>query len=169
MLGEELKDPYGIEHGGDIEGIGLLPMVTVFEEEKTRTRVSGVFRQVEGIFSKLAGVSFEGYEIHMGASTLREGAGIAALAELQEDGKSPKQDGLNCGNVYGSYVHGIFDQEEVAKTLISALLREKGLADEHVAAVDMKAYKERQYDLLAEGIRKNIDMDLVYRIVETGI
>lgn len=169
MLGEELKDPCGIEHGGEMAGIGLLPMVTVFEEEKTRTRVSGVFRQVEGIFSKLTGVPFEGYEIHMGASTLREGSGISALTELREDGKHPKEDGLNCGNVYGSYVHGIFDQEEVAKTLISALLREKGLNDEHVAAVDMKAYKEQQYDLLADGIRKNIDMDLLYRIVEAGI
>ena len=66
-------------------------------------------------------------------------------------------------------MHGIFDREEVAKTLISALLREKGLTDEHVAAVDMKAYKEQQYDLLAEGIRTNIDMDLLYRIVEAGV
>lgn len=165
MLGRVLKDPHGVEHGGEMAGIGLLPSVTVFEEEKTRTRVTGTFRGVEGIFSGLSGIDFEGYEIHMGTSSLEEGN---VLADIAEDGAPAKADGLNSGNVYGSYVHGIFDQEEVAKAIISALLRAKGLSDEDVVSTDMAAYKEQQYDLLADGIRRNMDMDLLYRIVEQG-
>lgn len=165
MLGRVLKDPHGVEHGGEMAGIGLLPSVTVFEEEKTRTRVTGTFRGVEGIFSGLSGIDFEGYEIHMGTSSLEEGN---VLADIAEDGAPAKADGLNSGNVYGSYVHGIFDQEEVAKAIISALLRAKGLSDEDVVSTDMAAYKEQQYDLLADGIRGNMDMDLLYRIVEQG-
>lgn len=165
MLGRVLKDPHGVEHGGEMAGIGLLPSVTVFEEEKTRTRVTGTFRGVEGIFSGLSGIDFEGYEIHMGTSSLEEGN---VLADIAEDGASAKADGLNSGNVYGSYVHGIFDREEVAKSIISALLRAKGLSDEDVVSTDMAAYKEQQYDLLADGIRRNMDMDLLYRIVEQG-
>lgn len=165
MLGRVLKDPHGVEHGGEMAGIGLLPSVTVFEEEKTRTRVTGTFRGVEGIFSGLSGIDFEGYEIHMGTSSLEEGN---VLADIAEDGAPAKADGLNSGNVYGSYVHGIFDREEVAKAIISALLRAKGLSDEDVVSTDMAAYKEQQYDLLADGIRGNMDMDLLYRIVEQG-
>ena len=166
MLGKTFKDPHGVEHGGELSGMGLLPSVTVFEEEKTRTRVTGRFKTVEGIFSGLTGVDFSGYEIHMGTSSLEEGNVLSSIAE---EGRQAREDGLNQGNVYGSYVHGIFDEEGVAKTVISALMKNKGFSDKDVAAIDMKAYKNRQYDLLAEGIRKNMDMKLLYEIVEQGV
>ena len=57
----------------------------------------------------------------------------------------------------------------MAKTIVSALLRAKGLDDGQVAGIDMAAYKEQQYDLLADGIRQSIDMDLLYQIVEEGV
>lgn len=166
MLGKKLKDPFGVEHGGEISGIGLLPSVTVFEEAKTRTRVSGTFQEVEGIFSDLTGVRFSGYEIHMGVSSLEGGK---MLSYIREDGGCSRGDGLSCGNIYGSYVHGIFDEEQVAGTIVSALMRKKGLSDKEVGALDVMAYKNRQYDLLAEGIRKNVNMKMLYDIVEQGI
>ena len=51
MLGEELSDPSGVEEGGTMRGMGLLPMHTFFTEEKTRTRVNGQFLQVKGDLS----------------------------------------------------------------------------------------------------------------------
>ncbi|MEG0662267.1 MAG: cobyric acid synthase, partial [Anaerovoracaceae bacterium] len=72
MLGEQLKDPEGVEHGGTLDGIGLLPSVTTFEKQKIRTRVEGEFCQVKGIFSALSGRPFEGYEIHMGTTLYEE-------------------------------------------------------------------------------------------------
>lgn len=53
MLGEKLSDPDGVEAGGEIKGMGLLPMETVFQNLKTRTRVSGTFPKVEGALSSL--------------------------------------------------------------------------------------------------------------------
>lgn len=164
MLGETLSDPHGVEAGGKIRGMGLLPMDTVFEEEKRRTQTTGVFLEAEGIFKDLSGIPFKGYEIHMGQSTGREGA--KPLTRLNESGLI---EGMQKGNVYGSYVHGIFDEERVAKALIGTLLSAKGIDPSMVAAFDMEAYKQKQYDILADAIRKNMDMDAIYRIIEEGI
>ena len=69
MLGMELSDPFSVESGGTMAGMGLLPTKTVFEKEKVRTRVSGNFNEVSGILAELSYVEFEGYEIHMGQTT----------------------------------------------------------------------------------------------------
>ena len=70
MLGEEVSDPFGAEQKGSVRGMGLLPVRTVFSEEKTRTRVEGRFLSLGGILQELSGTAFEGYEIHMGESVL---------------------------------------------------------------------------------------------------
>ena len=164
MLGDTLSDPEGVEAGGSIRGMGLLPMDTVFAGQKTRTQTEGVFRQPTGLFAGLSGVSFRGYEIHMGVSTLKEGA--EPLTVLQPSGKA---DGAFKDNVCGTYVHGVFDEEAVAKALVGSLYERKGLSSDAIKAFDMEAYKERQYDILADAVRKHMDMEAVYRIIEEGI
>ncbi len=163
MLGETLSDPYGVEAGGSVRGMGLLPMDTVFEKQKTRTQTKGTFSGVDGIFHGASGVPFRGYEIHMGITTLKEGA--KPLAGL-ENGRA---DGAQSGNVYGTYVHGIFDEEAACKAIVGSLFEKKGLSASSVQAFDMASYKERQYDILADGIRNHMDMEAVYRILEAGI
>ena len=71
--------------------------------------------------------------------------------------------------MYGCYVHGVFDLPEAAGGLVRALLKEKGLADTPVEALDMRAYKEEQYDHLADIIRESLDMEAVYEILEKGM
>ena len=66
MLGEKITDADGVENGGSVRGMGLLPMETEFKTEKTRTRVNGVFENMAGTLKSLNGTEFEGYEIHMG-------------------------------------------------------------------------------------------------------
>ena len=66
MLGETLSDPDGVEAGGKIKGMGLLPIDTVFKGAKTRTRVEGRFLEVTGALSALSQIELECYEIHMG-------------------------------------------------------------------------------------------------------
>jgi len=176
MMGEELSDPHGVEHGGRMRGMGLLPARTVFEPQKTRTQARGVFAQeIPGLFSGLAGVDFTGYEIHMGQTELLSESGAADEAKplicvTELSGKPASQlAGLCRGNLYGSYIHGIFDAEDVARTIVLALYRSKGLDESAVTGLDVAAYKETQYDLLAEVMRKNMDMDAVYRILEQGV
>ncbi len=70
MLGQSVSDPGGVEAAGvtQIRGMGLLPMDTVFHGEKVQTQTKGVFSGVAGLLSGLNGLSYTGYEIHMGRS-----------------------------------------------------------------------------------------------------
>ena len=161
MLGQNVSDPDGVEGGGTLRGLGLLPAETVFQGEKTRTRVTGRFLAPEGIFAELAGVPFEGYEIHMG----RTESAAAPLAEFSTQTGERRADGLSAGNVWGCYVHGLFDKAEAAQALVNALLKAKGL-DRAAASVDWQAYAQQQYDKLADGLRESLDMAHIYRILD---
>ncbi len=150
MLGRKLSDPEGAEGGGEVSGMGLLPIDTVFSPRKTRAQREGVFTGLEGVFSGLNGLKFSGYEIHMGRSG-KEG------------------DVLGRGNVYGSYIHGLFDGPGAAEAMISALCRRRGMEFTPGAVFDPIAYREGQYDKLADTVRRALDMELIYRIIEEGI
>lgn len=150
MLGVSLADPYGVEHGGKMAGMGLLSGETVFAKQKTRTRATGLLPKVGGIFSGLSGREYDAYEIHMGETTNN-------LAVVNE------------GNVYGTYLHGIFDKEDVCKAVVDALLRAKGLSTDNVQAFDLAEYKNSQYNILAHEMRKALDMDYIYRVLEEGV
>ena len=165
ILGQEVSDPLGTEGGGTMRGLGLLPIRTVFEPEKHQVRSQGRIANVGGPLAALSGVAVEGYEIHMGTTVLEGGSPVC---ELEGEGGT-SMDGCWSGNVYGSYLHGIFDTKECAQALARALFEMKGLDAESVQAVDMKAYKDAQYDKLAQAMRENMDMELVYRIIEEGV
>ena len=152
MLGRSVSDPGGAEaeKGTQVAGMGLLPVDTVFRGEKRQTQVSGTLNPVEGLLSPLSGMAYQGYEIHMGRS-----------------GDAPAILGRGC--VYGTYIHGIFDAPGVADAVLGALCRKKGLSPETLAAFDPAAYKERQYDLLAQAVRDNLDMELVHRILDRTV
>ncbi|MDD3278990.1 MAG: cobyric acid synthase [Lachnospiraceae bacterium] len=171
MLGETLSDPMGVEAGGSIQGMGLLPMDTVFAGNKTRTRVEGVFGEVQGALSNLTGSKLVGYEIHMGVSTPKKEAKSFTVLQDMVEKHSPveKPDGMQYGNVYGSYVHSIFDQEQVAQRIIEAIGKNKGIDTSDMTGVDYQTFKETQYDILAEALRKHLDIKRIYEILEEGI
>ena len=168
MLGETLSDPHYVEAGGTIKGMGLLPMDTVFAENKTRTRVSGKFLKLDGELAALSGAELEGYEIHMGETVLKENAGHCVSIEDHVSG-TVKEDGAYCKNVCGTYVHGVFDKEDVAEAVVRALGEKKGLDVSQMTGVDFATFKETQYDILAAELRKHLDMKKIYEILELGI
>ena len=169
MLGMELSDPFNVESGGTMAGMGLLPTKTVFEKEKVRTRVSGNFNEVSGILAELSYVEFEGYEIHMGQTTYDFNEEELTTIDNVNGEDIIKNDGLYKDNVYGSYIHGIFDKEEVSKAIVESLCIHKGIDYSSISTVDIEKYKEEQYDKLAEGIRNSLDMKAIYEILESGI
>ena len=99
----------------------------------------------------------------MGNTELRDGAEY--LASLDNG----HMDGCAAGNVLGSYLHGFFDSAECRKAVLEVLCRQKGLDPSELAVFDYRVYKEKQYDLLADGVRNNLDMKMIYRILEEGI
>ena len=114
-------------------------------------QTAGVFSGVEGMLAGLNELRYEGYEIHMGRSE----AQMPALA--------------GNGNVYGSYVHGIFDAPGIADEILKAICARRGVAFSALGTFDRAAYRERQYDLLADAVRAGLDMEFVYRVLRKEI
>ena len=168
MLGETLSDPHGVEAGGSMRGMGLLPMDTVFAENKTRTQVTGRFLELDKEYEPLKNVEFTGYEIHMGESTWKDGASASTFTRDTVTG-TEKTEGTFYGNVCGTYVHGIFDKEDVALGLVRAVGEKKGIDVSQMEGVDFAAFKETQYDILAAELRKHLDMKQIYEIMDKGI
>ena len=169
MLGKKISDPHAVEAGGSMAGMELLPLVTELHEEKTRTQVTGSFGTLTGLLSGLSGQKISGYEIHMGSTERVDAepdtAGNSLCSIRDERTKLEKTDGAICGNVYGSYVHGIFDEGEIAKTLVGILAEKKGVLLDTSTMMDYSQFKEQQYDKLAEGLRKSMDMEAVYAML----
>lgn len=167
MLGMTIEDPHHVEEGGSIRGMELLPVVTTLRSEKKTVQVNGCFEQIDGIFEKLSELCYSGYEIHMGHTVIAE---IAETAEIVENIRKFTQNGYCSGNVYGSYVHGLFDEGEIAFLIAKALADQKGVELKEQTKQDYQAFKESQYDLLADEMRKHMDMDAVYQMLrESGI
>lgn len=165
MLGEELCDPHGAEGGGAMRGMGLFAMRTAFSGKKVRTRVRGSFGALSGAFSDLSGLPIEGYEIHMGESRAASG-GLRPCTDIEDVITGvKKEDGAQKDGVYGSYVHGIFDAPGVSNALVLALAERKGISLDAADTVSLEQYREKQLDLLAEGLRAHLDMEAVCRIV----
>lgn len=175
MMGMTLRDDKHLESRaghGVVRGMELLPVTTVYEEEKTKTQVEGAFGDVSGILKELSGMEIGGYEIHMGRTELLEPLAYEGIAgsltyimERQSGSKKVKADGVSYGQAYGTYLHGIFDQNGIAQTMVAALMRRKGYEPEQEEAFDYAAYKEAQYDLLADQLRANLDMEAIYEII----
>ncbi len=165
MLGNEIADPDGVEEGGVIRGMELLPMRTVLEKEKVRTQVNGRFSKIAGRLKELSGMELSGYEIHMGKSFPDE-SNFERLCKIKDyETGEEKEDGFFAGNIYGSYVHGIFDKGTIAATIVKELAKYKGIDWEEKEQFDYAKFKEEQYDLLAKTMREHMDMEVLYRII----
>ncbi len=131
MLGEALIDPHGIDGNGP--GLGLLPLVTVFAEDKTVRQRKAVFERFDGPWAALSGLRLGGYEIHHGRT-----AEHPAMAAAGDRAAPAMPDGLAwrnaAGNVLGLYLHGLFEEPAVLRALFGVAARTldtvfDGLAD----------------------------------------
>ncbi|WP_353721194.1 cobyric acid synthase [Dyadobacter sp. 676] len=148
MLGEAILDPDHVE--GEIEalpGLGLLPVRTVLRPDKTTLQCTFRFREAEKMCS--------GYEIHMGETTASSaGTPVATLSDGRLDGF------YRDARTWGTYLHGILDNEVVIESILEPYTTEK------TSPFDYRQFKEQQYDKLADLLRANMDMDLIYKSLE---
>lgn len=156
MMGKSIEDPYNVEDGGTIRGMELLDTRTVLQQEKVRRQYKGRICRAQGIFAALEGLTVSGYEIHMGKTESEN--------ELLQEFTAGC--GYTKGQIYGSYVHGLFDQKEICKTIVKSLAEKKGLKMDDLAAMDYQAIKEREYDKLADCMRQYMDMDAIYAMLK---
>ena len=150
MLGLQIRDPHGVESKDfkDVAGLGLLPITTIFEPTK-------ITRQVDAAVT-LPGqkkpAALTGYEIHMGRSLLEEGCDcdIQAFLVAGPDGR-----------VWGSYVHGLFDSDQMRDALIAWNFG--NYDDVAPTSFSYHAFKEHNYDLLADTIEKQVNVDYIFK------
>lgn len=154
MMGVEVCDPDHVE--GDIErlpGLGLLPITTTMSGEK-------VTRQVRfSMLTTSASSNLQGYEIHMGETLPFGDAKKSPLLQLN-DGRT---DGYVVDNkCMGTYVHGILDNAPFVDFLLQPFADKLTTKD---TSFDYQAFKEEQYNRLAEHVRKHVDMEQIYKIL----
>ena len=153
MMGATVADPHGIEGPAcSAEGLSLLPVSTRLEPEKT-------LRQSDFTFASGRGGNMTGYEIHNGA-TSPTGLKPCKPLFIKADGSS---DGCVCGaNCMGTYMHGVLDNPPFVDFLLATCGKAVGSEG---AISDYKAFKDRQYDMLADFLRQHVDMRQVYSIL----
>ena len=162
MLGAEVIDSQAVESGlSSVTGLGLLPAVTHFENQKTVTRSRAQILAGNGFLSSLKGSLISGYEIHMGQTS-----SDAPLAEVVHREASPvsSPDG-SCsadGRVWGSYLHGIFDNDAFRAAWLYSL----GAVANPIPFVARRA---AAYDRLADVLEMALNCPLLDQIIEKGL
>ena len=169
MLGKTLKDPYHVE--GEVEefdGIGLLDTETTFEMEKTTTQVEAtIFGGLGGYMDNLEGKKVKGYEIHMGISKIGKNVNNLNIInkKLNEEVNYVEGSVNKEGNVVGTYLHGIFDDIDFTRTILNNIREQKGLDKIESSVTSFEAFKQNEYDKLADLLREHLDIEKIYEIM----
>ena len=169
MMGRRILDPHGVESPDpEAEGLGLLPVDTVFEPVKETHRVRGVVSATPGLLARAANAAIEGYEIHMGSST-PVGSVAQPFRISRASGQSASDDGAIAANgrALGTYVHGLFNSYSLRRALLEQLAEWKGVELPPPSDTGGQLSRDSEYDKLAQTVRDSLDMEHLYRI--TGL
>lgn len=157
MLGAKLD----VEGIGKIYGMNLLPIHTEVSSEYDTEVVDGTFERVEGILADLSYVSFRDGQLENSQIDR-----IGNCKELLTVGEHTV--GVQKENIYGVAVKNLFCTDEVLNRAVKAVLKEKGQDVNKISCVSMKDYKQKCYNRIATLLRENIDMELLYEIIQGG-
>ena len=156
ILGEKVLDPYGIE--GDIKelpGLGLLDIETTMEKEKVTTQYTGLLKGETGLLKGLGDIQVKGYEIHQGVTEGKEKS-----ITLDNRLVATVND-----NIFGTYLHGIFDNREFTDFILNNIREKKGLEKKN-STMTFDEYRLQELDKLEKIFRENVDMEAIYKILE---
>lgn len=151
IMGQEICDPLEVESNIQrLPGLGLLPVTTNIEGEKKTCQVEFQFLDKEA--------TCKGYEIHMGVTQPVENAIESPVNFI----KGNTTDGYFVSNkCFGTYMHGVLDNQVVVDYLLAPYADK--ITD---TPFNYQAFKEEQYDKLADHVRAHVDMDLIYKIMK---
>lgn len=156
MMGEKISDIHGIESDiKEIPGLALLELETVMEKEKNTLQYEGELTNCSGLLEGLNREYVKGYEIHQGV-TLGEERRVTTdnrvVAVVKGD------------NIFGTYLHGIFDNERVTREILNKVREKKGL-ELQSEGMTFDEYREQELNKLEKIFRENIDMEKIYKIL----
>lgn len=164
MLGLSIEDPDGIENQGvpcSRTAFGLLPARTVLRAEKTVRRVRGFLRRNFFGNDPAPPIPFEGYEIHVGETFYEAGTHLLADVQCHGETKFVGDGAVSAsGRVFGTYVHGLFDNDELRHAFIRTARAAVDLAPAGKYA-RIGAEREARIDRLGDHLRKSLDKNLL--------
>lgn len=161
MLGRVVRDPLRTESDlEEIAGLGILPMDTEFELDKHTVQSHGKVLSEELFFSQCKDTELTGYEIHMGRSFV-DGP---PLFEIEAQGQV-YGDGLLSGSAFGTYIHGIFDNDPLRTALLEWLWEKRGGKRAVENSLSQAAIREQSFNELADWVRKSVDMEQIRSIM----
>ena len=147
MLGEKIFDPLHTESDHtELDGLKLLPIETTFNADKFTRQVTLAEVDFNFLGSRIFAKNLDGYEIHSGVSR-GQGSGVRCQ-----------------GNVFGTYVHGIFDNDDFRRQFLNAVRLKKNLAPLE-STRNVRAEKQKNYERLARIVRDSLNMDLLRKII----
>jgi adenosylcobyric acid synthase len=165
MMGASIDDPQGAENNGVPRadpGLGLLPIDTVLHAEKVTRVAHGRVRAASLFGEPLACPGFQGYEIHLGETVYA--AGAQPFAEVHRCGESASRpDGAvsDSRRAFGTYIHGLFNDDGFRHAFLSAARGACGL-DPLEQKAFVHAEREQRIDRLANHVRRALDMNLIH-------
>ncbi|MBI4682814.1 MAG: cobyric acid synthase [Nitrospirae bacterium] len=170
MIGNKILDLHNIESAmREVEGMGFLNTVTTFDRTKTTCQVEAIMSSESGV--KSVKKILKGYEIHMGNTTgdvgmfrLRRYSSNAELCKGEMTSPLLIPDGSAKGSVWGTYIHGIFDNDEFRTSVINSLREKKGLLSRDVE-VDYQAKREEAINRWADTLKNSVDICFILRQV----
>lgn len=176
LLGRTLHDPFGLEGGPQtpVEGLDLLPIATEFSPAKTTHQVKVRLAQGEVV---------RGYEIHTGQTTLFPGAtplGVLVERSGLQVVDAPEGAVAAEGRIWGTYLHGIFENDAFRRRWLAALSGRRGLNDTGLhpgletgleslpPAASLAERRRASYDRLADAVEEAIGWPTIWRLIEEG-
>ena len=162
MLGNLVLDPHGVESAiGETAGLGLLDVVTTMLKEKQTHQVEARLLPAGQELSPGCEAAITGYEIHMGDTELGPGARAFAIIATRSGSASGVDDGAVSadGRVFGSYLHGIFDNTGFRTSFLNRIRRGKGMPEQAEVAP-----ASDPFDLLATHMEQHLDMARIFEI-----
>jgi adenosylcobyric acid synthase len=169
ILGETIADPSGMEHEGSVAGLDLLPIRTMMQTEKVTRNTAGKMVSAALFGQPVEECRVSGYEIHIGKTIYQ--AGAKHFAELSpndaaHESKAVSEDGCISADtrVFGTYLHGLFDDDQFRHQFIRAARAFHKLT----APAELKHWKqlrEDSLDRLALEVSKTLDMQTIFRWV----
>ena len=168
MLGQKILDPHGVESvSPGVPGLAYMEFETIMAEEKATRQVVAKWRYRDNNYFTymVEDEPITGYEIHMGRTNYKS---VKHPVYVETTGEW--EGAVNAqGNVFGTYLHGIFDNLSWTGKLLNSLRHRRGLpGTSGFVARTYREYKETEYETLAATVRASLDMDKIYRIIEQG-
>lgn len=161
MLGRRILDPHGVEGDpGHTEALNLLQVESTLAREKTLARTVATWNRT--------GHRVAGYEIHMGQTHALETRRPTLTVITRNDQATDDQDGHHSADdrVWGTYLHGLFDDIDFRHDFLKRLKPDLAQALDTETAESVAAFRDRQYNLLAQHFEQHLDMDKIMELLQ---